>query len=412
MTESVSQTTQRLLNTVSYAGLLSATVAGGFTYHAVKSGLEASGLGSWSVMLAFGAAAGMTACYAGFLHLALKGLAPLPKEQRQSSHVAVIAGTTLLLIGSAYPNVIVGAGGIAAGIEDRSYIASIASAGDRLKAAARSAEQIETVLASARGKIDVLAGLESTGGLSGTPASGALADLMSARSRAVATALESLAEPRERVADEIARIDQATDKMRQSLIQSDLTPEQRRMVMQRHGDDARSAAISVAALTPVAALQSFADDLMGPQIEPKWSGKADIRVNQQQGFSKFKDELKRLGKAVSQQTGDLREALKVTVPVYDPQPASVLVIKHWHALTNFYALALALDGLPLILYLVACALYDAGRRPVAALAMSKSAASEDHDTVDIGPHPHETASRARNHDVRRNGRDASDRKPL
>ncbi|PPC88075.1 MAG: hypothetical protein CTY39_01220, partial [Hyphomicrobium sp.] len=166
-----------------------------------------------------------------------------------------------------------------------------------------------------------------------------------------------------------------------------------------------SAAIAIRSLTPVAALQSLADDLMGPQTEPKWSKKPETRSNQEDGFRKYKDELKRLGKSIARHTDELQESLKVKVPIYDPPPTSVLVVKHWSALTNTYALAVALDGLPLVLYFIACVLHDAARR-VTRETLAKDMPSPSQTTdVELGPHPHATAARARSTStVRRNGR--------
>lgn len=409
MSESRTQFNSRLLNTVSYTGYFSAIVAGGFTFEFLDGGLQASGLGGFGTALAVGAAAAMTLCYGGFIHLLQKGVAPLLPEERVKARPVLIGGTALIMLGSAYPNIIVAGGGLAASIEDRSYIAAVAAAGDSLKAAAQSGEQIETVVAAGAAKIAGLAVLEGNGGLSGSPSSGALADLIAAKSRALTDMQSELSGPRERVSDEIGRIDQSTDKMRSSLIAKDLTPDERRAVMQRHGDEARSAAIAVRSFTPVAALQSLADDLMGPQIEPKWSQKADTRRNQEEGFRKYKDELKRLGKSIARHTDDLQESLKVKVPVYDPPPTSVLVVRHWSALTNTYALALALDGLPLVLYFIACVLYDAARR-VTRESIGKEAPTQSQTTdVDLGAHPHATAARARSATaVRRNGRIETD----
>lgn len=405
MTESTSQFNSRLLNTVSYTGYFSAVVAGGFTFEFLNEALQASGLGGLGTALAVGAAAAMTLCYGGFVHVLQKGVAPLPPEERVKARPVLIGGTLLIMLGSAYPNVIVAGGGLAANIEDRSYIASVAAVGDSLKAAAQSGEQIETVVAAGAAKIAGLSTLEATGGLSGSPSSGALADVIAAKARALTDLQTELSGPRERVNDEISRIDQSTDKMRSSLIAKDLKPDERRALMQRHGDEARSAAIAIRSLTPVAALQSLADDLMGPQTEPKWSKKPETRSNQEDGFRKYKEELKRLGKSIARHTDELQESLKVKVPIYDPPPTSVLVVKHWSALTNTYALAVALDGLPLVLYFIACVLHDAARRvtreTLAKVALAQSTTTD----IELGPHPHATAARARSApSVRRNGR--------
>lgn len=403
MTQSPNAIHSRLLNTVSYAGLFSAAVAGCFTFEAIDHGLQASGLGNFGTALAIGAGLAMTGCYAGFLHLLSKGIAPLRPEDRLNARPLIAGGTALILLGSAYPNVIVAGGGIAAGIEDRSYIAAVAAAGDSLKSAAQSAEQIETIITSGAGKISGLADLESSGGLSGSPTPGALTDVMSAKARALLDIKIALSDPKSRIADEISRIDQATDKMRAALVAKDMTPEGRRTLMQRHGDEARSAAIAIRAVTPVAALSTLADDLAGPQIEPKWSRNAEIRLNQEDGFRKFREELKRIGKAIARQTTDLADALKVNVPVYDPPPTSVLVVKHWTALTNAYALALALDGLPLLLYFACCVLHDGARRGLRVSPPDATIVADDADGVPLGVHPHRSAAKARSMPRRENG---------
>jgi hypothetical protein len=93
--------------------------------------------------------------------------------------------------------------------------------------------------------------------------------------------------------------------------------------------------------------------------------------------------------------------VKRTVPVYDPPPHSVLVLKHWYALTNIYALFLLLDGFPLILFAVACAMYDAVRRgetggdgaPMGGSGSNSPGGGEG--GTPLGPHPHPRATAAR-----------------
>jgi len=392
--------TERLLSTTSYCAYAAAMTAGGFTYFALDEALGAAGLGFGGTVLAIAGAASLTAAYAGFMHLLLRGIAPLEPAARAKARPAVIAGMVTIALGSAYPNIIVSGGGVATGIEDRSYIASIATAGDALKSAVQGAEQLELIIGAGAADLDAASRLETTGTLSGSPAQGTLASAIQERAASLRAVQADLAAQRQTVDDQIARIDQASDRMRAALIEPDTGIEKRRVVMQRYGDEARSAALAIRSLVPVAPLQALADSLTGPQLEPKWSGNSEIRKNQEGGFRKVKDELKRIGKTLGQHAAELGQATKVRIPVYDPAPTSVLVVKHWAALTNIYALALALDGLPLVLYIVACALYDAARR------RSVEVDAPDGETAELGAAPHPTPSKARSGALiaRRNGR--------
>lgn len=413
------QSVEKLMSVTSASALVPAGVAGFYTHHALKDALTEAGFTSMASPMAMAGAVGITVCYGAFVHLLLKGLAPLLADERRRATPTIAAGTAILLLGSALPNIIVTGGGIASGIEDRSYIANIAATGDQLKKAAQAAEQLDIVITGEAGKLDATARFESTGGLSGAAAQGVLADAIRKDAERLRAVQAEIAGTRERIADEISRIDAATDKMRSALADRTMTLADRRTRMQRHGDEARSAVIAVAALTPVAPLQALADQLMGPQIEPRWSARPEIRKSQEEGFRKLKSELKRLGKLLAHQASDLALSVKVPVPIYDPETPSVLVVKHAAALTSIFAFAIALDTLPLVLFGVACVLYDAARRrnepvlsppiapPVAVADDTASisqptesirleaASADDRDEVPVGPHPHRLASRAR-----------------
>jgi hypothetical protein len=169
--------------------------------------------------------------------------------------------------------------------------------------------------------------------------------------------------------------------------------------MQRAGNEARSAVIAIGGAVPLVALEALADSLMGPQVEPRWSANPDIRRKQIEGFGEYRAALKRIGKSIKGPIGDFRKAVKRTVPVYDPPPHSVLVLKHWYALTNIYALFLLLDGFPLILFAVACAMYDAVRRGEGdgpgSSANGPWPGMGEPGGSPLGPHPHPRATAAR-----------------
>ncbi len=414
------QSVEKLMGITSAAALVPAGVAGFYTHHAIKDALTEAGFTGMASPMAMAAAVGITVCYAAFVHMLLKGVAPLPLDERRRATPTIIAGTVTLLLCSAYPNIIVTGGGFAAGIEDRSYVAHIAEVGDQLKKVAQTAEQVDAIISSGASQLDAAARFENAGGLSGAPSQGVLAEAIRSHAQALRATQKDIGGTRERTADEIARIDMATDKMRTALADRSMALTERRTRMQRHGDEARSAAIAVAALTPVAPLQALADRLMGPQLEPRWSQNPEIRKSQEEGFRKLKDELKRLGKSLARHTSDLAQGLKVNVPVYNPQPSSVLVLAHAGALTGIFAFAAALDLLPLTIFGLACVMYDAARRrnePVVSqpivLQADPAAASEPRNHLaietELGPHPHPVVARARtNGSGRRMARDGND----
>lgn len=381
-----------LLHKLTAASYVPAVVAGGYTFHYLNSTFSDSGLGAMGTALAASGAAGLTSTYGAAVHALFKGLAPLPREDRAGASLPVFALVCAVSLGSAFPNAIVSGGPLAMKIEDQNYIARLTQAGDDLKRAARSAEQIGTIIETGAVQVENLAILEAKGNFGGAPNSGSLAALMASKAATLKAAAQQLSGPRERVADEISRIDQSTDRMRSALLDRETSPEKRRTQMQRHADDGRSAALAIASISPVASLQSLADDLMGPQTEPVWSSVAETRKKQEDGFRKYKDELRRLGKSLLRPTNDLAQGLKTQVPVYDPPPTSLLVIKHAHALAHIWAFALALDGLPLILYSLACAMTDAQRRKISKdLAIESSPLS----SVTLGEHPYPASTRAR-----------------
>jgi hypothetical protein len=421
MTWLSTQSTERLMRTTSVAALVPAGVAGLYTHHFIKDALCETGFTGMASPLALAAAAGITACYGTLVHTLLHGVAPLPSDERAKAAPAIAAGAIIVLLGSAYPNVMVTGGGMATAIEDRAYIATVAEVGDHLKRAAKTVEQIDAVVTSDAAQLEAAARFEASGGLSGAPSQGVLAEAIRSTAQGLRGTQKEIAGTRERIGDEVARIDGATDKMRAALADRSVSLAERRTRMQRHGDEARSAAISIAALTPVAGLQALADRLTGPQLEPRWSQTPEIRKNQEEGFRKLKEELRGFGKVLARHTGDLAQSLRVTVPVYDPVPTSILVLKHAAALTSVFAFAFALDLLPLVLFAVACVMFDAARQreegtalPPIALTQGPPADSKARTTLaiesDVGEHPHPTPSRARTNGSGRRptGRDGGD----
>jgi hypothetical protein len=394
------KSTEHLVRWGEFTGYAAGTVGGGFTGTALYEFLHEAGMGNTGTALAVAGAVAFSFGYAGFTRMLCRGVAPLPAEQRRKAAPAIVAGAVAIGLGSAYPNVMVSGGGVAAGIEDRTYVATVSGIGDRLKEAAHAALQLEG--ASDNGIRDVEAFTQSSlEGLTTAPGAGPLVALAAARKESLKQAKADLAPSKERIADEIARFDMATDAMRASLLVDGKTPAERRVQMQRAGDEARSAAIGIGGAVPLIAFEALADSLMGPQVEPRWSSNPEIRRSQVEGFAQYRELLKRIGKSIKQRTGDFRKAAKQTVPVYDPAPHSVLIIKHAYALTNIYALFLLLDGFPLILFAVACAMYDAvrlsetgGDGPPAGGPGASYPWSREERTP-LGPHPHPRATAAR-----------------
>lgn len=394
------KSTDQLVQWGEMAGGFAAVVAGGFTIYALVVILDEAGMGSTGVALAVGGGIALTVGYIAFIRIACRGVAPLPPEQRRKAMPAVILGGAAIILASAYANIMASAGGVAGGIADRAYVAGVAGIVDQVKEAAHAAlllggaydNGIRDLEAFVRGDVE---------GLTSTPGAGPLVGLATSRKESLIQAKAELAPSKERILDEISRFDIAIDKMRTSLLVDGTSPAERRVQMQRASDEARSAAIAIGGAVPLIAFESLADSLMGPQVEPRWSSNAEIRRKQIEGFAEYRALLKRIGKSIKERIGDFRKAVKRTVPVYDPPPHSVLVLRHAYALTNIYALFLLLDGFPLILFAVACAMYDALRRgeegsdPATAPGSSVRPSPTGQDGSPLGPHPHPRATAAR-----------------
>jgi hypothetical protein len=394
------KSTDELVKWGERAGYVAATIAGGFTGCALHEMLHEAGLGNTGTVLAVAGAGAITLSYSAFTRIICRGVAPLPVEQRRKATPAILAGAVAIGLGSAYPNVMVSGGGVAAGIEDRTYVAAVSSTGDKLKEAAHATLQLEGAYDNGIRDLDAFT-QSSLEGLTSAPGAGPLVALAAARKESLKQAKADLAPSKERIVDEIAKFDIATDAMRASLLVNGKSPAERRVQMQRAGDDARSAGIGIGGAVPIIAFEALAESLMGPQVEPRWSANPDIRRSQVEGFAQYRELLKRIGKSIKQRTGDFQKAVKQTVPVYDPAPHSVLIIKHAYALTNIYAVFLLLDGFPLILFAVACAMYDAlrqgdeGNDPWAAPGPGMRHSSTGQDGSSLGPHPHPRATAAR-----------------
>jgi hypothetical protein len=383
-----------------WAAYLAALVAGLFTIRALYEMLFEAGMGNIGTAFAVAGGLAITAGYGGFVRMACRGVAPLPPEQRRKAMPAITAGAILIILTSAYPNIIVSGGGVAAGIEDRIYVATVSSIGDQVKEAAAAALQIEGAIDNGIREVEAFV-RGDVEGLTSMPGTGPLVGVATARIESLKQAKADLAGSKERILNETARFDIATDTMRGSLLVDGKSPAERRDQMQRAGNEARSASIAIGGAVPLIAFEALADSLMGPQVEPRWSANPEIRRKQIEGFGEYRAALKRIGKTIKSPIGDFRKAVKRPIPVYDPAPHPVLVLKHWYALTNIYALFLLLDGFPLILFAVACAMYDAVRRGEGQGDGPGSSANGPWPGPGgpggspLGPHPHPRATAAR-----------------
>jgi hypothetical protein len=385
---------EQLVRWGEWAAYFAALVAGLFTTCALHEMLFEAGMGNIGTAFAVAGGFAITAGYGSFVRTACRGVAPLPPEQRRKAMPAITAGAIAIILASAYPNIIVSGGGVAAGIEDRSYVAAVSGIGDQHKEAAHAALQIEGAVDNGMREVEAFV-RGDVEGLTSMPGAGPLVGVATARIESLKQAKADIASSKERILNEISRFDMATDTMRGSLLVDGKSPAERRDQMQRAGNEARSASIAIGGAVPLVAFEALADSLMGPQVEPRWSANPDIRRKQIEGFGEYRAALKRIGKSIKDRIMDFRRAVKRTIPVYDPPPHSMLVLKHWYALTNVYALFLLLDGFPLILFAVACAMYDAVRRGETGGESGSNSPGGGEGGTPLGPHPHPRATAAR-----------------
>jgi len=347
--------------------LLPAFATSVFNYAAYVNFLSFYGDGWWIRFLALTAAVAVGALYwIGFaVLLGIVAYAPRADRARVMPVIAIM--TAMLLAASSYPNVQVMAGGYAGDIEDKAYVEEAAAKADQIKARVRAFDQLRGVAGNGETTLRDFETRETRGLLSGFESleakPGPVSDSIGAQAARFGALKAQLALGQENAAAIIARIDAAVAAMRTALTDKKADPAHRRTAMQEAGDAFRTAAIDLREALPVAAVSTFAQSLQAPQLRPALSGKQRVRAGQLKALEMVEAALKQRGKAIEAVLAGLTGGDDDhAIPPYAPAPASVLVIKHAWQLGNVIAAALAIDLLPLALFLIIARVNDGLRR--------------------------------------------------
>jgi hypothetical protein len=340
-----------------------AVASGTYNYYAFKSYLEPLGLGQGEAVLALVAAAAVTVVYWLVATWLLTGVARLAPKERRPLYPVIALAMVLIAFASAAPNALLAGSATAYQMEDRSYIALIARVGDRVKAISGQVLQLAGMIDGYAANFDQLEELEKKGRLSGfpSPGGGPMSDWIASKAAIFRSQAQSLRENATMIATAVQAIDRMTSSMRKTLSDYRKPMADRRNGVQEQADVLRTQIVNLAGMLPLASLTGLAQSLLGSQITPTVSSKPKVREGQQQGIATVLTELKTTGAELLKRTERLNSALSADVPIYDPPPAMVLIIKHADGLVTVFAFAIALDFLVFVIFGLACGIGDAAR---------------------------------------------------
>lgn len=337
------------------------------SYCAFTHFLAPYGLDLWTKFIAAVTAAVIGIIYWLSFSILLGVVAFLPRQDRKNIMPIVWVMMCFILAASAYPNVEFMAGGYANDFEDKLYVETVVGrAEEKAAQVEKLGAQLEPAMREPAITIRAMAKNEQGGS-----ASGVVSD--SGRVGPVAGWVDTYAERFEHLAAEIGtaklkaaevkrRIQNSAKKMRDALSKSEGGPAERRAAMQAEADELRTAVIELSQMMPLTMLANFAVSLKGAQVKPSLSANEGIRARQEAAIAGITAEFRQRGDQIERTLSGLAAPDDGLIPAYMPSPTPILVIKHALKLINVIAAALAIDLLPLAIFLIIARVNDAFRR--------------------------------------------------
>jgi hypothetical protein len=336
------------------------------SYSAYLQFLEPYGLGAWTKFLSAGGSLAVTAVLIHFEKYILEVAAYLPRAERAKLNPMILLMSLFILLVSTYPHVQKMGGGFAARLEDEAYIAQVVDAGKNLQAEVRSYDQVGGLTRAAKSETRDFEEREKRGLLSGIDSSNGRPGPVSDWIGGFATSFENferdIAAAQETASAIGKRMGQAAENMSKASQDNTLSAAQRRVAMQTAADDYRTAMNELAQVLPGSAILAFARGLQGEISEPAVGAAPHVRDGQQRAIEQVKRLLKKHGKAIEEAVAPIARPSIGEVPVYNPPPIPILVIKHARQLVNIIGVALGIDLLVIGLYFFTARLNDAIRR--------------------------------------------------
>lgn len=334
------------------------------SYSAFTHFLAPYGLDLWTKFVAAVTAAVIAIIYWLSFSILIGVVAFLPRQDRAKIMPVVWVMIAFILAASAYPNVEFMAGGYANDFEDKAYVEMVVGrAEEKAAQIEKLGGQLEPVMNDLRDWLRVKARGERGGETSGVPTNGPVAiwiESYAERAEGMATAIR---EGKDRAAAVKPRIKAAADIMRAAVNNPASDPASRRVAMQSAAGELRAAAIELSQTVPLSSLGNFADSLKGEQVRPALGAKeVATRARQQAALLSMEAGLKARGEQIEKTLRALSNGDEALIPPYMPAPTPILVVKHALKLLNVIAAALAIDLLPLAIFLIIARVNDAIRR--------------------------------------------------
>ncbi|MEM6496980.1 MAG: hypothetical protein AAF709_09680 [Pseudomonadota bacterium] len=352
-----------LTNRASIWAWVPAVASGTYNYHAFKGFLAPLGLGQSEAVLAFVAATAVTVVYWLISVWLLTGVARLAPKERRPLYPIITIAMVLIALASAGPNILMAGSATAYQMEDRAYIAQIARIGDHTKSVGGRVLQLAGTIDGYASTFDQLEKLERKGRLTGfsSPNGGPTSDWIASKAVVFRSQAAALRKNADAISAAVVAVDRTTSEMRKTLSDYSVSMAERRNRVQAQADGLRTQIVGLAGMLPIASLSGLADRLQGSQVTPIVSSKANVRAGQKRGIATVVSELKATGVDLAKRVNRLQTDLQGDVPIYDPPPATVLVLKHADGLITVFAFALGLDFLIFVIFGLACGIGDAAR---------------------------------------------------
>ena len=324
----------------------------------LEQGLAHLGAGTYTSFVAIAAATGFALGFGSLFHVCLKGVARLNPQRRRKAIHGAIGATVILLGSSALPTVQQLGGGTAEILAAQKIASELRKGSEKVKRANESFKQVIPVVGNRAVRFDDFQRAEAQGMLSGRVSEGVVAHTIAAHAKRFRQIEATLQSAQERLPDLVARLDDATQRFIEAAGDMSRTAAERAAMKQRAFDDARNALLVLSQLMPIAALSTFVAELTGEQVRPVLSVNTDTRERQEAALAKVEAELRRAAYDLDPRLRELARALKIDIPVYEWKPQSLLVLEFWWGVLNYWAVAIGLDVIPLLIILLVARLHD------------------------------------------------------
>jgi hypothetical protein len=206
----------------------------------------------------------------------------------------------------------------------------------------------------------------------------------------------------------VARMNDGLQTQQEAAADSKTAVEARALAMRSGSEMWRDAVVEASGKLPIGVVEGLANSLLGAQAEPALSSKAKVAEGQKKGIAEARVVLEKYGRQFLAKIGDLSRLVNQPPQVFVLAGPAELPIRYWYAGVPIIAMAIAMDGMIFLIYVLAAGINDAIRDhelangpdefekvtgSIDAVRRLEMLLSERADA--LGPHAYPQAARAR-----------------